>query len=93
MCKCLLDLELPTASYSKKGESTIDKIIENLPTHLARRALDQFICEGSIGITAKIKIYLSCLGKRRWRLVSKLNPCGNELSPRMPPYPLEVRDI
>lgn len=90
MCKFLLDMELPTSSYTKSGESTIDQIIENLPTHLARRALDQFIFEKRSGITAKISIYLSCLGKKRWRLLSK-QKTHNELAARLPPDPLQVR--
>ena len=39
ICKYMLELELPVASYSRTGESIIVQMIENLPTELARMAL------------------------------------------------------
>ena len=43
ICKYMLELELPVASYSRTGESIIVQMIENLPTELARMALGMYL--------------------------------------------------
>lgn len=85
MCEHLLHLELPVATYSAVGVSTIDHIISKLPTKLAYEALDQFLYEDKQN--NKEKYYLSCLGKRRWKLLTNFKhiaPTGD------PPNPIEV---
>ena len=87
MCRYMLDLGLPIVSYANNGEATIDHILDRLPNEMAYEALNQFICSSTIA--GKLKIYLSCLGKRRWKLLSqsKSNPTACKT---LPPGPLEV---
>ena len=75
MCLHLLDLDLPVASYCTTGSSTIDLIVEKLPSFVGRLALDQFVRKDGL----VQYYYISCLGKRRWRNLNadrglKFNP-------------------
>ncbi|XP_002157093.2 uncharacterized protein LOC100200850 isoform X1 [Hydra vulgaris] len=75
MCLHFLDLELPVASYCTTGTAVIDLIVERLPSFVGRQALDQFLAKDGL----VEYYYISCLGKRRWRLLSadrglKFNP-------------------
>lgn len=87
MVQHMLEMELPSVAYSSTGEATIDHILARLPNEMSMLALNQFIAPSLLA--NRYKFYLSCLGKRRWKLLAqhKLNPvsCKTE-----PPGPLEV---
>lgn len=88
VCTFFLDLELPIVSYDDNGETPIDGIITNLPSQFIRRALNQFIKRSFID-TSQVELYLSCLGKRRWRLLQKNSP-KSSLARYTAPTPLEI---
>jgi len=85
MCNHLIMMELPVSSYAHNGESAIDHILSKLPAEVAYRALDQFISIDQRNGNANY--YISCLGKRRWRLLNKKD---NSLTRLIPPDPIEI---
>lgn len=85
MCNHLIMMELPVSSYAHNGESAIDHILSKLPAEVASRALDQFISIDQRN--GNSNYYISCLGKRRWRLLNKKD---NSLTRLIPPDPIEV---
>ena len=89
MCKVLLDIDLPVASYDNNAVSIIDHVVTNLPTPLATKALDQFISVSKMD-TSLVKVYLSCLGKRRWSLLQQRKSVSREVRLVMPPDSLDI---
>lgn len=92
ICSFFLELELPTASYAYNSESAIDHIISNLPSNLAWVALDQYHQVTALD-REKVKVYLSCLGKRRWRLLNPDKALLREIAPTPLDIIVEKRDL
>ena len=88
ICEYMLELDLPTAAYNDEGISVIDHIITKLPTEMATEALNQFIVVDKQ--SRRRKSYLSCLTKRRWRMLTSNTDCHSSYDP---PTPLEVSQL
>lgn len=87
MCQYMLDLDLPVVSYSSVGEATIDHIVDRLPNSMANAALTQFIAPSQT--PGRWKMYLSCFGKKRWKILSQHDLHATACK-TVPPGPLEV---
>ena len=79
VCRYLIKLELPTATYTHSGVNTIQCLIEKGENDIGKIALQQFrAIDKSSGSR---KFYLSSLGTKRGRRILKEKAKRNNLSP------------
>ena len=89
VCRYLIKLELPTATYTHSGVNTIQCIIEKGRNDIGKIALQQFrAIEKSSGSR---KFHLSSLGKKRGRRIAKAK--GMSLLGSKAPTALQVGQI
>ena len=91
VCRYLIKLELPTATYTHSGVNTIQCIIENGKNDIGKLALQQFRAgERSSG---NRYFYLSSLGKKRGRSILKAKANNSSLLGSKAPTALQVGHI
>lgn len=87
MCRYLLDLELPVASFDANGVSILDHLINNCHSDIYKRALNQYISSPSKS-SVDFHVHLNCLTRSRWKMLIRRK---NEMIPKFrPPAILDI---